>query len=95
MSIFYSFSRSKDINFKQHPIFSNRFFLYGDDRKAIRSLFSKDLIYFFENQPTYHVESNGKNVLIKGGDRLASVEEIKKMLSFAEGLGVVLSKKED
>ncbi len=95
ISIFYSFSRSKDINFKQHPVFSNRFFLYGEDRRAIRSLFSSDLISFFESQPTYHVESNGKSVLIKGGDRLASIEEIKKMMSFAEGLGEVLSKKED
>ncbi len=93
MSIFYSFSRYKDINFKQHPVFSNRFFLYGEDRKAIRSLFSSDLISFFESQPTYHVESNGRNVLIKGGDRLASIEEIKKMMAFAEGLGDVLSKK--
>ena len=52
------------------------------------------LISFFESQPTYHVESNGKSVLIKGGDRLASIEEIKKMMAFAEGLGDVLSKKE-
>ncbi len=94
ISVFYSFSRSKDINFKQHPVFSSRFFLYGEDRRAIRALFSSSLISFFENQPTFHVESNGKSVLIKAGDRLASIEEIKKMMSFAEGLGEVLVKKE-
>ena len=66
---------------------------YGDDRKAIRSLFSSDLISFFESQPTYHVESNGNSVLIKGVDRLASIEEIKKMMAFAEGLGDALTEK--
>ena len=55
--------------------------------------FLRDLISFFESQPTYHVESNGNSVLIKGVDRLASIEEIKKMMAFAEGLGDVLAEK--
>ncbi|MDA9879728.1 hypothetical protein N9D15_05660, partial [Flavobacteriaceae bacterium] len=54
-------------------------------------LFTPDLLYFFESHPVFHIESNGKEILIKGKDRLSSIQEIKLMLTFAKDLAIHLS----
>lgn len=79
----YQFAGLNDIDFKKHPDFSKHFFVNGENRKAIYSLFSDELIFFFESHPYYHLESNGDRLLIKGIDRLSSIQEIKNMLAFA------------
>ncbi len=87
----YQLAGLNDIDFKKHPDFSNNFFLNGEDRKAIYSLFTDQLIFFFESHPYYHLESNGSKLLIKGKDRLSSSQEIKTMLSFANELLRILN----
>lgn len=88
----YHWAGFSDINFKKHPDFSKRFYLSGNDNSAIRNLFTPELIYFFESHPVFHIESNGSDLLIKGKDRLSSIQEIKLMLSFAEELSAFLIK---
>ena len=87
----YQWAGFDDINFKEYPDFSKRFHLSGNDSKAIRKLFTPDLLYFFESHPVFHIESNGKEILIKGKDRLSSIQEIKLMLTFAKDLAIHLS----
>jgi MFS superfamily sulfate permease-like transporter len=87
------FSGLHDIDFKKHPDFSRRFYLRGEDIKAIRSFFTDELIYFFESHPTYYLESNGDSLLIRSKERLASIQEIKQMLAFAEELLKILENK--
>lgn len=84
MSSLYSLSGLQDIDFKKHNDFSKRFFLSGEDKKAIRAFFTKDLIFFFESHPLYYIESKGDSILIRGKERLASIQEIKQMLAFSE-----------
>ena len=84
MSSLYSLSGLQDIEFKKHTDFSKRFFLSGEDKKAIRAFFTKDLIFFFESHPLYYIESKGDSILIRGKERLASIQEIKQMLAFSE-----------
>ncbi|MDC1301438.1 SulP family inorganic anion transporter, partial [Flavobacteriaceae bacterium] len=80
--------------FKKHPDFSKRFHLSGNDRKAIIKFFHSELIYFFESHPVFHIESNGSHLLIKGKDRLSSLQEIKIMLAFAKDLLTLLEHSE-
>ena len=87
----YQLAGLNDIDFKKHPDFSNNFFVNGEDRKAIYSLFTDQLIFFFESHPYYHLESNGTKLLIKGKDRLSSTQEIKNMLSFTNELLRILN----
>ena len=87
----YSWAGFDDINFPKYPDFSKLFHLSGSDTKAIRKLFTAELIYFFESHPFFHLESNGNAILIKGKDRLASLQEIKMMLTFAQDLAVLLA----
>lgn len=88
----YQLAGFNDINFDQHPDFSKRFHLSGNDTQAIRKLFSSEIIYFFERHPLFHIESNGKKILIKGKDRLSSLQEVKIMLTFAQDLSHLLEK---
>ncbi len=78
---------------RKHPWSSKRFHLSGNDNKAIREIFTPKLIYFFESHPVFHIESNGSHLMIKGRDRLSSIQEIKLMLSFAEDLALILKNK--
>ncbi len=91
----YQLAGLDDINFKQYPDFSKRFHLSGNDTKAIRKLFTPELLYFFESHPYFHVESNGNTLLVKGKDRLSSLQEVKLMLSFAEDLTELLKKEKN
>ena len=88
----YQLAGLDDINFDKYPDFSKRFHLSGNDRPAIRKVFTPNVIFFFESHPFFHIESNGNHLLIKGKDRLSSIQEIKLMLSFAEDLSALLKK---
>ena len=88
----YHWADFNDVNFSNHPDFSRRFHLSGDDQKALHKLFSPELIFFFESHPIFHLESNGSRLLIKGKDRLSSIQEIKIMLAFAKDLCSLLGK---
>ena len=93
MTTILQLSGLEDIDFKRYPDFSRRFYLRGEDVKSIRSFFTDDLIYFFESHPAYYLESDGNTLLIRSKERLASIQEIKQMLAFAEELLKVLENK--
>ena len=90
----YHWAGFDDINFTKHPDFSKRFHLSGNNKKAIRTLFNSELIYFFESHPIFHIESNGTHILIKGKERLSSLQEIKIMLAFSKDLLELLEKQQ-
>ena len=87
----YAIAGFSDINFENHPDFSKRFHLVGEDIAIIKDFFSDDLIHFFESNPYYHIESNGNSLLIFSKQRLASTKEIKALLDFGKRLKSVIS----
>lgn len=92
MTPIYQLTGIEDLDFEEFPDFSKRFFLSGENKQALKRFFTKDVVFFFESHPIYHVESKGDRLLIKGKDRAASVLEIKGMLSFARELYKILEK---
>lgn len=74
------------INFDDHKDFSNRFKLKGRNPDAIKAFFNDELILFFESNPYYHIESNGKAILIAKKASLASLAEIKALVDFSNRL---------
>jgi MFS superfamily sulfate permease-like transporter len=88
----YHFTSFKDIILKDYPDFSKRFYLAGKNEDEIRTLFSHDLVLFFESNPYYHIESNEKALLIVGKERLASVRETKSLADFGMRLQKIISK---
>lgn len=87
----YAFAGFQDIPIQDQEDFSNRFYLLGEDEEAIKHFFNEDLIHFFESNPYYHVESNGKALLVFGKERLASIKEIKVLFDFGKRLKQVIS----
>ncbi|MEQ8909895.1 MAG: SulP family inorganic anion transporter [Vicingaceae bacterium] len=81
-----------DINFENHKDFSRRFTLRGDDEQQIRAFFNDDLILFFESNPYYHLECNGKSILIVKGLRLATISEVKALANYGKGLMDIMDK---
>jgi carbonic anhydrase len=82
----------KDIPIKGHPDFSKRFFLYGNDQKAIESFFTDELVLFFESNTYYHIEATDAGLLIVHKERLASVKEIKALGDFSIRLHDIIEK---
>ena len=83
----------RQIHLKNHPDFSERFYLYGGDKKAISKFFSDELILFFESNAYYHIESMQKGLLIFKNQRLSSVREIKALIDFGLRLDQIINKK--
>ncbi len=82
----YGFAGFDDIEIKNHPDFSNRFYLLGEDETAVAKYFNDELVQFFESNPYYHIESNGDHLLIFDKERLASIREVKALLDFGSRL---------
>ncbi len=86
----YSLAGFRDIPIDEHPDFSKRFYLMGDDEESIHQLFDTDLIHFFESNPYFHVESDGRALIVFGKERLGSLKEIKALLDFGHRLKQVI-----
>jgi MFS superfamily sulfate permease-like transporter len=66
--------------------FSKRFYLLGEKPNEVRAFFNKTIIHFFESNPYFHIESNGKSLLIFGKERSASIHEITRLIDFSSRL---------
>ncbi|MBU2995863.1 SulP family inorganic anion transporter [Cellulophaga baltica] len=86
LEMIYSLAGFKDITINNHPDFSKRFYLSGENEEEIKSIFTDELILFLESNPYYHIESNGCSIMIFKKERLLSVKEIKAMIYFGEQL---------
>lgn len=88
----YHWAGYDDIDFQNHPDFSNRFYLHGEEKEAIKEFFTDELILFFESNPYYHIESSGTALLIKGKERLFGIQEIKTLVDFGIRFAQLLKK---
>ncbi|KAA1247293.1 SulP family inorganic anion transporter [Aquimarina sp. RZ0] len=87
----YKIAGFKDISIQGHPDFSKRFYLLGEHTENIQSFFTNELVLFFESNPYYHIESNGRTLLLMGKERIASVKEIKALLDYGIRLEKIIS----
>lgn len=87
----HQFSGLYDIKVK-NEIFNKKFLLKGKGRKRIIELFDEHLTEFFIENSEYHLESNGKQLLILKYERLLSPSQIEKMILFAEELKSIMSR---
>ncbi len=80
------FGDFEDIDFATHPRFSNKYKLKATDEKKVREFFSPELLEFFENNDTYHIEAHSNGILIFEKERFATISEIKKLIQFSTEL---------
>lgn len=82
--------KEEDINFGNHPNFSNRFLLQGEDKEGIRKFFNDDLVHFLQEHPYYQLECNGAMLLILKDMRFSSPLEMRRLHDFSQQLAEVL-----
>lgn len=75
-----------DIDFTDHKKFSKNFLLNGPNKEAIYNFFTRELREFFVEREMYHLESNGKSLMIFKFFRLASFENLVRMVNFSNKL---------
>jgi MFS superfamily sulfate permease-like transporter len=81
-----AFSGYRDIDFELYTGFSNKFLLLGENQEEIRNFFQKSLIEYLEQEEIYHIESNGKALLIFKKLKFAKTNEMLEILKFSERL---------
>lgn len=65
-----------DINFPEHPVFSKKYLLRGQDEEAVRQFFTSDIITFFEQDPGWFVEVSGDRLFAYREGHIPKPEEI-------------------
>ena len=88
----YALAGYRDIAIKNHADFSNRFYLRGENARAIKTLFTDELVLFFESNAYYHIESSKDGLLVFSKERIASIKEIKALLDFGVRLNAIINK---
>lgn len=81
-----------DIDFHDFPVFSEKYFLRGDDEDAIRKFFLPPITTFLENHEAIHIECHKHKLLIYKKRDLLKTDEIVQLEKFAEELLEVISK---
>ena len=83
----------KDIEFEMYPNFSRKFLVMGNNVDEVRSLFTDDVISFFEEQQISHIESNGEALLIFNKLKMARTDETLEFIKYGEELAALLQSK--
>ena len=81
-----------DIDFPNHPVFSQKYVLYGKNENQIRTFFDSRILAFYEQQPTFTTVCGGKYLVIYGGG-LLNPAEIMAQLNFLFTLANLFLKK--
>jgi MFS superfamily sulfate permease-like transporter len=71
-----------DIDFKNHPGFSNRYYLRGEDDLAIHDFFHEEVLEYLESHDDLHIESHRNKLIVYLKHEELSVAEIASALSF-------------
>lgn len=85
-------TNSKDIDFDDHPVFSDNFLLKGPEESSVRTFFNPSLLQLVESEPIYHIESNGPTLIVYRFDRRNKDKEVEKLIKFGKKLILAMDK---
>ncbi len=84
----------KDIDFGDHPDFSSKYYLRGEEEQSIRRFFGDQLIGYLESSSVVHVESQRNKLLIYAKPETLSPQDIQRVFDFVDGFVSAMSKVE-
>ena len=76
----------QDIDFNEHPHFSSKYLLRGQEELRARELFDSQLVHAFDCVPPLCVEAAGSCILIYRDRRVVAVDRLKDFANTAERL---------
>jgi len=71
----------EDINFKEHPEFSNQYYLKGVDEELIRYAFQDEVLHYFTIEKNWYLEGIGYFFILYKKDFLMQADQIKTFYS--------------
>jgi hypothetical protein len=84
----------KDIDFKEHPAFSSKYYLRAEDEVITRRFFHEGLLSYLETHQLVHVESQRNKLLIYEKRETLLPAEIQEVLRFIDGFVNTINKVE-
>ncbi len=84
---------AKDIDFEGYPIFSDEYFLAGQNEQDVRAFFSDPVLKMFERKKGFSVECKNNVLLIYRKIDLLSTEEIETSIEFIHEFMEIVNKK--
>ncbi|MBX2843251.1 MAG: SulP family inorganic anion transporter [Flammeovirgaceae bacterium] len=84
------FAGFNDIDFDDHPEFSDKFLLKGENELGIRDFFTDEFISHLQTTPEYHLESNGESILIHRFDMSKQWNKTKELFRFAKHTAIYM-----
>jgi MFS superfamily sulfate permease-like transporter len=75
-----------DIDFDEHPEFSDKFLLKGENEEMVRTFFTPELISLIKKHPNYLIESNGSSLILYPFSHKYDISTVNKMIDFAKCL---------
>ncbi|MEY4929690.1 MAG: hypothetical protein RI909_414 [Bacteroidota bacterium] len=92
-SVLFEGVSGKDIDFDNHPAFSKKYYLRGQDESQVRTLFTEPIIQFLENREEMHIECHRNRFIFYKKRDLLEPSEILYVAKFAEEFVSLLQKK--
>lgn len=84
----------EDIDFEEHPVFSEKYTLLGEDKERIKSLFQNELCLFLEQHQVIHIESKNNRLLVYKDRDLLEKTELEDLIIFTESFIDIIHQKE-
>ncbi len=84
----------KDIDFINHPVFSKKYYLRGQNENHVRDFFSESIIQFLENREEMHIECHRNRLIFYKKRDLLEPSEILYLSKFAEEFVSLIHQKE-
>lgn len=81
----------RDIDFANHPVFSQKYLLYGLNEAAIRQMFNAKVISFYEQNPLFTTIGGGKYIVIYNPQIDIPAKQIPEKINFIVHLADLLS----
>ena len=73
-----------DIDFKEFPMFSKKYFLRSENEQAVRDFFAEPIMRFLENREAMHIECHKHKLLFYKKRDLMDTHEIDYCVRFAQ-----------
>ena len=79
-------SAGSESTYRRYPDFPSEYLLTAPDHQALSLFLTPKRVAFFEEESVFHVESNGRALLVFQHDRLSTAREILSLLRFGQRL---------
>jgi MFS superfamily sulfate permease-like transporter len=84
----------KDIDFRDHPVFSKKYYLRSENEPGVRNFFTESLIQFLENREEMHIECHRNRLVFYKKRDLLEPSEITYVTKFATEFVSLIHQKE-